>query len=94
MVLLRIIKINKYNYFDLIDNNGNNYSIQFEFHGLDIAVGDEIILHESLLDRKSPTFVQPYAFKVLNTSHKNIDNAELMAIQTKKGKFMLQRIYG
>lgn len=95
MVEVKIKKINKFHFFTLVDENNNEYELQFQFYGMnEPSVDDVIIIHESLLDRKSPSFAQPYAFQIVDCFCENVNNAEFIAVKTFKNKYILKRVYG
>ena len=100
MIFGIVKRVSKYNAFE-IKTQCKTCEIVLEFYGVDKPeVGDEILIHENLLNPDWCFFTQPYAFELI--TNKTIDevrmanNAELIAFTSLKSKdsFVLKRIYG
>ncbi len=97
---LEIKKINKFNSYLFEDaENKCNIELILEFYGLDKpTVGDKLLIHEELLNTKSPEFTQPYAFeldKEINSKQvKDLNMKEFVVLRKNNKNYTLKRIYG
>lgn len=95
---LIIKKILDYNFFDLMDEQGNRYSLQLEFYGLPkIKVGDKILFKdEKMLDKNSQSFCSLYAFEFAKnaTAEQFKSDPDITYVKIGKSKFFIKRIYG
>lgn len=97
MVSLKFVGFRPNNSYILKDIKTNkNYSLKFEFYGVDRPkLGDIIVLNEVLLDRNSEYFAQPFAFASFNEKEEKVtDNKDLAGFYSNGKKFILRRIYG
>lgn len=95
MVACKIIEKKKYNEY-ILKVGSKEISLVLEFYGVDVSMGDSIILDEKLLDKNSRGYVEPYAFEMLGVLSKNIKlpNTDFAVLSTKDGDKMLRRVYG
>lgn len=93
---LKIKEIKEYNEYILQDmTTKQKHSLVLEFYKLNNPkVGDVLLLDESLLNRNSKNFSQPYAFEKLDNEEKNISENDLACLVCKDKKYILKRIYG
>lgn len=95
MVACKIIEKKKYNEY-ILKVGSKEISLVLEFHGVNVATGDSIVLDEKLIDKKSIDYVEPYAFEMYGFASKTtkLPNADFAILSTKDGDKMLRRVYG
>lgn len=100
MIFGVVQRVSKYNAFE-IKTQSKTCEIVLEFYGVDKPeFGDEILIHENLLNPDWCFFTQPYAFETF--ANMTIDevqmanNPEFIVFRSVKLKksFVLRRIYG
>lgn len=95
MVACKIIEKKKYNEY-ILKVGGKEMSLVLEFYGVDVGLGDSIILDENLLDKNAREYAQPYAFEVMGPASGNVKllTSDFAIISTKDSDYKLRRIYG
>ena len=97
MVKLKIIKVNDYNNYNLINVDTNEiYSLFLEFYGISKPKAEDLIaIDERLLDSSYEGYCQPYAFKLCEDKVSLPKNdPEYIALKTGEFSYVLKRIYG
>jgi len=98
MIACIIDEVLQYNTYILMTKSGRSELI-LEFLGIDKPKsGDKLLIHESLLDKKSKLFTQPYAFESVDATNlskiKKENDAEYIILHTNNKNVLLRRIYG
>jgi len=75
------------------------YPYMLMFNGIDKpSKGDQILIHESLLDLRSPWFCQPYIFEIVQGEDpkkiKKLNDREYVIVKIENKIYVLKRIYG
>lgn len=100
MVTLEVLKKNENDEYLLKERKtGKKFSLVFVFYdSAQPEMGDVIVLHESLLDRKSNNFCQPYYFGGLENSFGReseiLGDDELLYLHCKDKQMIFKRLYG
>ncbi len=97
MVKLQILEIKDFNEYVLYDSkNKTKTSLILEFYEMDKPnVKDFLFLHESLLNKNSENFAQPYAFKPIDNKNDNrFYEPDYAGLHTDEKDIILERIYG
>ncbi len=100
MIELMIKEKGEHGKLVLQEKSGKLHSLIFEFYDIENKpeVGDTLVMDEELLDRNSEAFAQPYAFGAMDSKYgrkeSELDESELLGLQTKNGNIVLKRIYG
>lgn len=95
-LVLKVVRINKYNEFILQDKDSKKeYSLILEFYGIDKPkVNDVLFLNEKLVDKNYEGYSQPYAFEMLNDDDNNLNGIDIVGLVSKGKKYILKRVYG
>lgn len=90
-----VLEFNTY----ILNCGEKTFELMLELYGVDKPqLGDNIIIHEELLDVNSKYYTQPYAFEVKNSLDlkkvKEENNKEFIILQINNKNYVLKRIYG
>ncbi len=100
MESFEIVEVNKHNEYVLINKvDKTRIELQLEFYGVNKpSVGDKILIHASLLNKKSSAYTQPYAFERSEEFQpkqvKEMDMKEFIVLRKNNKNHTLKRIYG
>ena len=75
------------------------YKLIFDFYGVEKPnIGDEILIHETLLDKTSKNYTQPYFFEVIEDFDVKLlektEYSSYIALRIKNKIYTLKRVYG
>ena len=95
MKKLKIINIQDFLY-TFCDKENKKYDLIIEFNGdKKPQVNDEIVIANSLIDVKSPDFVQPYSFRLCEKRYDEVkDNNDYILVKQKNLILVYERRYG
>lgn len=93
MIGFRIIDKKDFTY-TLRSEDDKIESLIFEFYGgITPEIDNILCFNEKLLDRRSESFCQPYAF-LLTQQDEYIDDGEYLALRQNGQNYILKRVYG
>jgi len=80
------------------EKTGKNVKLIFQFYGIDLDVGDKLIIQSQLLNRRYSGFSQPYTFekvtKNLKEVSENTSKNDLGVINKNGKEYLVKRVYG
>ena len=97
---LEIVEVKEHNLYILKDLDTNEIiELMIEFYGISNPnINDKLLIAYSLTDKRSPFYLQPYAFrptkKIMPKQVKDLNDKEYIVLNKDSKNIVLKRIYG